>query len=332
MTGVVVQNRGGIVESRHRIHGVVVNEAGERVVEIGASDGVTFLRSAAKPFQALPLVEEGVVDRFGLSGEELALCCGSHNGEPRHLEAAASILRRAGLGPGDLECGPHRPMGEEAARALEREGREAEPIHNNCSGKHAGMLALAVAMEWPTRGYVGVSHPVQERMLDEIVRWSGIEGGRVGRGTDGCGVVTFALPLVAMARSYARLAAAAARGDPGPERVVEAMRCHPFYVAGRGRLCTALLEGVGDRLFAKVGAQGVYCAGVPDEGLGVAVKVEDGGRTAAEVALLHLLQGLDLVSSEDLGELAEFARPPIRNTRGERVGEYRPEFEVVRRG
>jgi len=289
---------------------------------------VAFFRSAAKPIQALPVVEDGVAERFGLAGDELALCCASHNAEPRHLEVVASILRKAGLGAEDLECGPHPPMRDEAAAELYRDGGEPRPIHNNCSGKHAGMLALAVSRGWPTRGYVGASHPVQRRMLEEVRRWTGLDEGAVGTGTDGCGVVSFAVPLERMALAFARLAGAAGRGEEGPGTIVDAMTGHPFLVAGTGRLCTALMERTGERVFVKTGAEGVYCAGAPERGLGVAVKVEDGARRASDVALLEILGEIDLLVEDDLEALRAFHRPPVRNTRGERVGEVRASFEL----
>lgn len=326
----VVCTRGGIEESRHVVHGVVVDGSGRRLAQVGEPGTVAFFRSAAKPIQALPVVDDGVAERFGLGEDELALCCASHNAEPRHLEVAASILRKAGLGPDDLECGPHPPMRDEVAAELYREGGEPRPIHNNCSGKHAGMLALAVARGWPTRGYVGASHPVQRRMLEEVCRWTELDEAAVGTGTDGCGVVSFAVPLERMARAFGRLAAAARSGDPGPRAVVGAMTGHPFLVAGTGRLCTALMERAGDRLFVKTGAEGVYCAGVPGRGLGVAVKVEDGARRASDVALLEILGEMELLDDDDLEALGTFHRPPVRNTRGERVGELRAAFDLRR--
>jgi L-asparaginase II len=319
--------RGALTESVHSVAVVVARADGRRVAAAGDPTQAVFYRSAAKPIQALPLVEDGVVDRFGLTAEELALCCGSHNAERRHVELARSILAKADVEPEALACGPHPPMlAEEAAEMLAR-GARPERVHNNCSGKHAGMLALAVAHGWPTEGYHLAAHPVQHRMLDEVARWTGLAQSRIGTAVDGCGVVCFSVPLEAMALSFARFAEAADRGEAAAQ-VVSAMTAHPFSVGGSGRLCTALMERTGDRIFVKTGAEGVYCAGLPERGLGVALKALDGGKRAAEVALLKVLADIEALPREDLNALASFARPAVRNTRGEVVGEVRASFEL----
>ncbi len=320
----VVVLRGGVVESAHRVHAAVVDADGRRIARVGDPRRVAFYRSAAKPFQAVPLVEDGVVERFGLTQEELALCCASHNGEQAHVAAAASILEKAGLGEDDLECGAHLPYHEESAAALLASGERPRPIHNNCSGKHAGMLALARVHGWPTRGYIRPEHPVQRRMLLEILRWSGLEEADVGLGQDGCGVVSFATPLDRMALSFARLGGA--RGTP--RRIVEAMTSHPLMVAGTGRFGTVLVEAAGARLFAKTGAEGVYGVGTTDGGLGVAVKVEDGGKRASSVALLRILDELGVLDGITSEALDAYRAPMIENTRGEDVGQIRADFDL----
>lgn len=314
--------RGGIVESRHVVHVAVCRADGRRVASHGDPGLEVFYRSAAKPFQALPLVEEGVVERFGLTRSELAACCASHEGEPPHLAAAASILAKAGLDEGALRCGPDGPFSRSEAQALARRGEAPRPIHNNCSAKHAGMLALAVAMGWDPEGYHLASHPVQRRMLREVARWSRIPEGDVGVAVDGCGVSCFAVPLDAMAVSFARFAAEAAAGG-APARVVEAMVGEPFMVGGTGRACTQVMERTGPRAFVKLGAEGVYGGGLPDQGLGFAIKVADGGRRAVEVALVEVLHALGALDAHDLDALARWRRPEVRNTRGEVVGEVR---------
>lgn len=319
--------RGGVVESVHRVSVAVADADGRLVARVGAPTLVTLYRSAAKPMQALPLVEDGVVERFGITGAELAVCCASHSGERAHVEAVASLLGKLGLLEDALECGPHPPFHEESAAALVRGGGEPRAIHNNCSGKHAGMLALAVAHGWPAAGYHRAEHPVQQRMRAEISRWSGVPESELGNAVDGCGVPTFVASLRDMAASYARFAAAAARGEPA-SRIVAAMTAHPYFVAGTGRLCTVLMERAGARVFAKLGAEGVYCAGVPDRGLGVAVKVEDGANRASEPALVRVLAELGVLDAGDLEGLAAFAEPQLRNTRGEVVGEVRVEVEL----
>jgi L-asparaginase II len=316
--------RGQWVESWHRVHVAVLGPDGVVRGQAGDPDTFVFARSSVKPIQALPLVDDGVVSAFGLTEEELALCCASHNAEPRHVELATSILRKAGLDERALACGPHPPYYEPAAKALMAEGLEPGRIHNNCSGKHAGMLALARHHGWPTDGYHRPDHPVQRRMLEEVTRWTGTDAAAVRTATDGCGVVTFGLPLRGLALAFARLAQeAAARPQSAPGRIVAAMTGHPFAVAGTGRLCTELMRVADGRLVAKTGAEGVYAVGVLSEGLGVALKVEDGAKRASEPALLAVLGELGLLSGPELEALRAFAMPVVRNTRDEDVGAIR---------
>jgi L-asparaginase II len=314
--------RGGLTESVHGVAVAVVHADRRLVASAGDVSLSVIYRSAAKPFQALPLVEDGVCDRMGLTTEELALCCASHSGERRHVELARSILGKAGVGPEALACGPHPPMLQEEADHLVARGARPERLHNNCSGKHAGMLALAVSHGWPTEGYHLADHPVQRRMLSEIARFTGVGADEIDTAVDGCGVVCFAVPLQAMAVSFARFADAARRGE-GAARVVSAMTSHPFCVGGSGRLCTALMEQAGDRIFVKTGAEGVYCAGLVGTDVGIALKATDGGKRAAEVALMGVLEQLGVLTPADLEALARFARPTVRNTLGDAVGDVR---------
>jgi L-asparaginase II len=326
--GYVEVVRHGVVESRHRVHAAVV-DSGERLrASLGDPDRVTFLRSAAKPFQALPVVADGAMDRFGIALEELAICCGSHSGEPRHLEVAGSLLRRLGLDGESLACGPHDPVHEPSRRALAEAGLEPMRLHNNCSGKHAGMLALARVHGWECDGYHRPEHPVQQRVLSEIARWVGVPVEAMALGTDGCGVVSPALPLRHVALGYARLASAARCGDHDPTYVVGAMTSYPDMVAGEQRLCSDLMRRTAGRVFAKVGAEGVYAVGVPGAELGITVKIEDGAARALAPAVLSLLRQLDLISEDDFGALYQHAFPELLNTRGEVVGEIRAAFTL----
>lgn len=319
--------RGGLVESRHAVHVAVADASGRLVSSIGDADRVTYYRSAAKPFQTLPLIEDGVADGLGLTEDEIALCCGSHEGEDAHLAGARSILAKAGIDEGALRCGPHAPFSSAAAKALAAAGREPERIHNNCSGKHAGMLALAAAHGWPLEGYHQEHHPVQVRMREEVVRWTGVPDSAVATGIDGCGVTCFAVPLGAMAASFARFGAAAHAGA-APARVVRAMHERPFMVGGTGRCCTRVMERTGADAFVKLGAEGVYGGGLPARGLGFAIKVEDGGRRAVEAALIRVLEGLGVLSDRDVAALGRFAEPPVRNTRDDVVGVVRATFDL----
>jgi L-asparaginase II len=320
--------RGDLVEARHVIRVAVVDDTGAVAASIGDVEELTYYRSVAKPLQALPLVEEGVVDRFDLSQAELALCCGSHEGETAHVAAARSILRKAGVEESLLRCGAHLPFSPEANRALLTGGGQAERVHNNCSGKHAGMLALATALDWNPIDYHLPEHPVQLRMLDEIRRWTGLASEQIQTGIDGCGVVCFAVPLRDIAASFARFATAATQNE-AVKRVVSAMTAHSFMVGGTGRTCTDVMKRAAGRTFVKVGAEGVYAGGVTEQGLGFAIKVADGGRRAAEVALVRVLSELGVLSSDDVTALRQHANPTVFNTRGEEVGQIRAAFDLV---
>lgn len=320
--------RGGFVESMHRVSVAVVDAGGALRAHVGAADGAVFARSAVKPVQAVPLVTDGAADRFGWGSPELALACASHSGEARHVETARSMLSSLGLEEDALACGAHAPFSAAAARELRERGEKPSRLHNNCSGKHAGMLAFAAAHGWPLRGYHHAEHPVQLRMLQEVSHWSGIGTDRIDVAVDGCGVATFSLPLRALALTFARLALAAHAKDTPPARLIHAMTQYPELVGGTDRLCTELMRVTRGRIFAKVGAEGVYCAGVPGAEIGVALKVEDGAKRAAEPALIEVLRLLGLLTDEDMAELERYARPDVMNTRGETVGSLRARIEL----
>lgn len=320
--------RGSVVESRHRVNVAVLDAHGRVRAAAGDSEVLTFARSAIKPLQALPLVEDGVAQHFNVTTPELAVCCASHNAETRHVNTVRGLLRKIGADEDALACGPHVPMGKDAAAALAKSGDAPGRIHNNCSGKHAGMLALARYYGWPLVGYHQAEHPVQLRMLKEVSRWSGVARDDIHLATDGCGVATFALPLSRLAAATAGFAAAARRGDAGPAEIVDAMVRYPEYVAGTGRLCTDLLRVAGGRIFAKVGAEGVYLAGIPGAELGIALKVDDGATRAAEAALIATLRALGLLTDEEVADLSVYAEPDITNTREERVGKIRAQIRL----
>ena len=320
--------RGTRIESVHRAHVVVCSGRATApptvVFTAGDADYVSFVRSAIKMFQALPLVEDGGVEEFGLTEEELALTCASHNGEPFHVGAVRSILTKARVPEDALACGPHDPMYPPAAAALVSAGDRPGRLHNNCSGKHAGLLALARFHEWPLDGYHLMPHPVQRRILETLAGWSDFGLENIDVAIDGCGLPTFALPLRHVASACARLAFVSADMPNEPAaRVVGAMMRHPEFVAGTARLCTDLIRATSGRVFAKVGAEGYYCAGVPNEAVGIAVKVEDGAKRASEPVLLAVLDALNLVTDSELSALQQYAEPTVLNTRGETVGRIR---------
>jgi L-asparaginase II len=318
--------RGSTPESRHIVHVAVVDTAGRLTAAAGDSEFLTFARSSVKPIQAIPLIEDGGAAALAFTREEIALCCASHSGEPKHVELAAGMLRKAGEDESALACGPQAPRYAPAAEALARSGEKPGRLHNNCSGKHAGMIALAKHHGWPVSGYHQADHPVQRRMLEVIAQWTETPASAIATAVDGCGVVTFAVPLRQLARAFATLAAATGAGAAG--QIVHAMRQHPDLVAGTGRLCTALGAASKGRVIAKVGAEGVYCAAIPEMGLGAALKVEDGATRAAGPALLAVLRALGALGDEHAALLSDWREPEVRNTRGEVVGKVRAEIEL----
>jgi L-asparaginase II len=316
--------RGNLVESVHRVSVAVMNADGRLVAASGDPSRVAYWRSAAKPFQAMPLITDGAADALSITPEELALACASHSGEARHLAVAAGLLRRIGATEDMLACGPHPPASEAEAERLVREGITLTPLWNNCSGKHAGMLALVRHHGWPSAGYERAGHPLQHRILQEVARWTGVRAEAIPTATEGCTAVTFALPLTAMALAWARFGVDEA---PAAARLRSAMAAHPELVAGTGRLCTELMAALPHLVLAKVGAAGIYCAAVPELGLGVALKVADGDSTASPPALLAVLAALveraGAGDRYDFAPVAHHAERPIVDTRNARVGTLR---------
>jgi L-asparaginase II len=320
----VVATRGDIVESRHRVHAAVVDASGALVGWAGDPQLLTVWRSCAKPFQVMPFLASGRFDQLDWGDDELALACASHGGEPEHLAVAQSMLDAVDLEEGDLACGPHDPLSRRGLRIVQQSGERLTRLHNNCSGKHAAMLAYARTEGWHTLGYETCVHPVQQRALEAVGRWTGVQPYRIVQCIDGCGVVAFGLPLSAMALAFARLAAAAARGDEVPARIVGAMRSRPFLIGGTDRFDTLLIQEANGNVIGKVGAEGVHSVAVLDRALGVAVKVEDGNARGQHPAVLRLLQLLGVLPENLSSRLAPFLNMPIVNTRGVTVGAVRP--------
>jgi L-asparaginase II len=313
--------RGGRVESVHRGAVAVVDADGGVVVAIGDVAAAVFPRSAVKALQALPLVESGAAAALGLTDAEIALACASHGGEPAHVAAAEAMLRKAGQAPSALECGAHWPSFDGAARALAASGATATALHNNCSGKHAGFICLACAGGVDPAGYVGPDHPTMRRITAALAETTGTVLDERNRGTDGCSIPTYAIPLKALALAFARFGTGVGWH---PDRAAAAVRIraavaeHPFMVAGTKRFDTEVMQAFGARAFTKTGAEGVYCAALPDLGLGIAVKCDDGAGRAAEVAMAALL-GRFLGA----GVPERWANPVLRNWNGIAVGTLR---------
>lgn len=319
--------RGEVVESTHRVHLAVAHAEDALIASTGNPAHVSFVRSSIKMFQALPFVEAGGVERFQLTGEELAICTASHGGEPFHVAAARSILAKARVTEIALACGAHLPLHEHTAHEMLRAGHTPGCIHNNCSGKHAGMLAHCVQQQWVTHGYHRASHPMQQRVISTLARWMRVNEGDIEPGIDGCGLPTYAMPLDAVALGCAKFAAAVADGDKAPAAIFNAMVAHPEFVAGTDRLDTDLMRLAGRRLFAKVGAEGFYTAGIPSMRLGVALKVEDGNKRAAEPALLAVLRQIDAIGVDEYERLSKYSTPELLNTRNEVIGHVRTVIE-----
>ena len=319
----VVATRGAEVESRHRVHAAVVG-ADDRLVAVAHSPNVvTSWRSCAKPFQVMPFLESGGFDELHWGDDQLALACASHGGEPEHVAIAEAMLADIGMEEGDLACGPHDPLSSRGMKLLRDSGARLTRAHNNCSGKHAAMLARAHTAGWPSYGYERSEHPVQRCCLQAVAQWAGLQESEIGEAVDGCGVVAFALPLDSMARAWSRLSRSVRDGEEIPTRIVNAMRTRPFLVGGTDRFDSVLIEETDGRVVAKIGAEGVHSVGVPEQGIGFAVKVDDGAQRAQFPAVLRLLQMLDVLPPTLPPRLEEFLRRPVRNTRGETVGEIR---------
>jgi len=323
--------RGPMVESVHWVSAVVVDTAGDRLAWSGDPELVTFWRSAAKPFQAIPVIDDGAADRFKLSAEDLALICASHSSEPVHLDAIDRLLARIGCGESDLGCGGHPPLSEKVAREVSRQRIEPTPRWSNCSGNHAGMLALAKHHGWDIESYYQNGHPVQGRLLAEIVEWTDVPASDIVLGVDGCTTVSYGLPLTGMALAYARLGSSS---SPAVGRIRQAMIEHPLIVGGHQRPCSDIMRAAGGAVLVKIGAEGVYGATVVGAGIGIALKVEDGGMRSAPIALLAILRQLAAHGTvtgdfdEWLDEVEQHATEAISNTRGEPTGMMRPAGEL----
>lgn len=312
--------RGDFAETQHAIRIAVVDSAGATLVAQGDVDAAIPIRSAAKPFQAVPLIE-GPADRWALTDAEIALACASHNSEASQVAIVRALLDRIGMDEAALACGPHRPLAKELAYPHDDGGGPVDlappsPLASNCSGKHTGMLAVARYHDWPTEGYHRFGHAVQDACLAAVAEYCGVPEEAIGHSIDGCGAVCWAVPLVSLARGYAALAA---RSDGPTQRIVRSMVGHPDLIAGRRRLCTALMAAYPNQVLAKVGAGGVYGAAVLESGIGIALKVVDGSSLAAGVALLAVLEQLDLLESV-ASRLEPYAFPRVLNTRREVVG------------
>jgi L-asparaginase II len=325
MDAILVEvTRGALVESRHVGAAVVVDAKGRVVFGAGDHAEAVFPRSAVKALLALPLVETGAADRLGLSDEELALTCSSHSGQPEHTNTAGSMLHKAGRDASCLECGAHWPKYEPSAHRLVREGVQPSALHNNCSGKHAGFICLACDQGIDPKDYVQPDHAAMRQVTAALAETTSTRLDAGNRAIDGCSIPTFAIPLQALALAFARFGCGvglSADRAAAALRLRRAVAAHPFMVAGTDRFDTRLMGALGTRVFSKTGAEGVFCAALPELGLGLAVKCRDGAGRAAEVATAALI---DRFLKPQLPEFTALLRPELRNWNGIKVGELRP--------
>lgn len=331
--------RGAITESRHRGHIVAVEPNGNIIASLGSPHTVTFLRSSAKPFQALPLLTSGAAERFGFTDEEVALACASHNGEPIHTKIAASMLEKIGLTPDALKCGVHEPYSPEAAAVLRAHDELPNVLHNNCSGKHAGMLAVAVHLGAPTENYEDPENPVQIAIARAVSQFTDVPLEDMAIGIDGCAAPIFGVSVRAMAFGYARLVSPPSNFDKKTrdacKRIVRVMTSFPQLIGGTSeRLDTEIMRAAPGCIVSKVGADGVYTAGVlPSErwpnGLGLAIKIEDGDdKRARPPVVIESLRQLGVLFDESLDAVARYAFFPVKNRRDDVVGEIRAAFDL----
>jgi len=333
--------RGGIVESWHRGALAIVDADGRVHTAVGDIERPIFPRSAVKVLQALPLVASGAADRWQLSDEELALACASHGGEPRHAATAASMLAKAGVDVEVLECGTHWPYNDAAIKALAARGETPCALHNNCSGKHAGFVCLGCLLAEGgdrrafLRGYVTPEHPVMREVTAALQVTTGYDLSRTAVGTDGCSIPTYAIPLRHLAHAFAKVATGIGLSSAhaaAAKRLRTAVASAPFMVAGSGRLDTRLMERLGGRLFCKVGAEGMYCAALPELGLGLAVKIDDGNNArACEVVLAATVERLLPLADEDRAFVRDLGDVRLSNWNGIEVGRLRA-ADMLRRG
>jgi len=323
--------RGETIESTHYGHAVVVKSDGKIQYKIGDPETVTFLRSSAKPFQTIPIIESGAAHRFKFTSEEIAIISGSHNGEPQHTRLVARILEKIGLGPEYLQCGTHIPHYYTAGKITPEQGEEFQPIQHNCSGKHAGMLSLCVFKNLPVENYLDPRHPVQELINEAIAYVCDYPLEKIGIGIDGCSAPVQALPLYNMALGFARFVT-----PPSVPRdkakvystIYQAMIDHPDIIAGAKRYDTDIMQACKEKLVAKGGAEGLHCVGFVERGWGMTVKISDGSRRAIAAFSLEMLRQLGVVTSEELEKLQDYHHSIIYNWTNKEVGYIKAEFEL----
>jgi len=309
-------SRGGLIESKHGIKAAVVSSSGKLIDSWGDIELPVYPRSAIKAMQALPLIESGGHENYGFTSAEIAICCASHNGEQKHVETVQNMLNKIQLEESDFECGCHWPMRAETSYQLASEGKEPNQLHNNCSGKHAGMLTLSKVLKAPHQGYIGIEHPVQERIARVMAEMCEVNYADADWSPDGCSAPTWAIPLYNLALAFAKFA------DPSMlesnrrqacKTIYQSVIDNPYMVAGTERYCTDVMKIFGDKVFLKTGAEGVYVAAIPEMKLAIALKCQDGATRAAESAMTALLDHVGITGSIPADQLQAYRSVELQN-------------------
>jgi len=331
--------RGETIESIHRGHLIVVSGDGKIIAQLGNPEMVTFFRSSAKPFQVIPFLTSCAAESFGFSEREIALACGSHSGEKFHIETVEKMLEKIGFSETDLRCGVHVPFNEEVAEELIKASKKPMQLHNNCSGKHASMLAVAKQTGADFKTYELLENPVQQKILETVSKFSDVPKNQIKIGIDGCAVPNFALPVSAMAKSFARLVFPPKSFDKETReacrQIVSAMISYPEMIGGTERLDTIIMQALRGKIVSKIGAEGIYTAGIlPSQkwkkGLGIAFKIEDGeDKRARAVVAIELFRQLGILDEKAAETLDEFSPMQIKNRRGDKVGEVKASFNLT---
>lgn len=324
-------HRGENLESTHYGHIAVVDSSGKLIASLGNPTKEIYARSAMKPLQAIPLVETGAADYYEYSDADLSLSCASHSSEKQHTDRVTAILNRAGIPDNHLQCGTHIPHSKDTYKELLQNGKDLTPLYSNCSGKHTGMLVTAKYKNESLEDYYQLDHPVQQRILSAISELSETPAEKIKMGVDGCGVPVHYLPLHKMAYVYARMANPSNFSTPREDalnRITTAMTVAPEMVGGTGRFCTDFMKTASGKLFGKAGAEGVYCIGDKESGIGIVIKIEDGNGRAMYPVAVEVLKQLNLLSDQHIQKLKHHHYPVINNARNEKVGQITPSFQL----
>jgi L-asparaginase II len=326
--------RGDTIESVHCGSIAVVDSKGKLIYSFGDPYFVTYLRSSAKPFQVIPLIASGAAKKFGFSQKEIAIISGSHNGQKIHTDTVKSILKKISLSEKNLQCGVHIPHYYTANNIIPPPGKKFTQLNHNCSGKHAGMLALCVYFGWDIKNYRDPNHPAQKMILKAISEICHYPEKKIGIGIDGCGVPVHSMPLYYMALGFSNLvnySSEEPKTTRAYELTVDSMKKYPEMVSGEGRSDLALAEASDGNIIAKAGGEALSCSGILSKGWGMAVKIADGGQRAIGPAVIETLRQMGLLSRKQIGRMNKFSHPIIKNFRGDEVGFVKAEFKLRKR-